>query len=102
MRKNIVAVVLGFITGIIIIELLLRIYNPFPSIIKGDKIILAANQKYIFINNNIKKLDKEIIHTKNSLGFRGEDQPGDYKNYFLIITTGGSTTESSLQSDSKT
>ena len=54
-----------------------RVYNPFESRVKGDKIVLPANKKYVIRNNILKKLDKNIIRTKNSLGFRGEEPLAD-------------------------
>lgn len=85
-----------------ICEIFLRVYNPFEFRVKGDKIVLPAKKKYVINNNKIKKVDKTIIHTKNSLGFRGEEPPHDFEKYLTIITIGGSTTECFYISDGKT
>ncbi len=83
----------------------MRIYNPFEFSVKGEKIILRAYKKHSmlttygnFLNS---KLDAKIIHTKNSVGFRGEDPPKDLEKYLSIIAIGGSTTECLLLSDGK-
>lgn len=86
----------------VLLELLLRVYNPFPSRIKGNKIYLNVSTKVIFENTKIPKLDKEIINSTNSLGFRGEEPPKDYENYLKIFTSGGSSTKCMFLSDDKT
>ncbi len=82
------------------LEILLRIYNPIPFRIKGDKIVLPINQSYQF-KNDYACFDSLIIHKKNSMGFRGEELPTDSANYTKIITIGGSTTECFFISDDK-
>jgi lysophospholipase L1-like esterase len=81
-------------------EILLRIYNPIPFRIKGDKIILPINQSYQF-TNQYACFDSLIIHKKNSMGFRGEELPKDASQYTKIITVGGSTTECFFISEDK-
>jgi lysophospholipase L1-like esterase len=104
--KNILALFIGCISALIIAEVVLRIYNPVNFRVKGDKIILPANKKYVIKNKEddllISKLKENIVHTKNSLGFRGEEQPEDLSRYLSIITIGGSTTECTFLSDGKT
>jgi hypothetical protein len=73
-------------------EMLLRIYNPFPSRIKGDKLILPINQTYYYRNNKVSTLEKEIRVQYNSLGFQGPEKPANYDSCLSIITVGGSTT----------
>lgn len=82
-------------------ELILKVYNPFPTGIKGDKIVLRVNVKYVVENKDIPVLDKTITHTKNSLGFRGAE-PGQPGKDFSIITMGGSTTECTYLNDNNT
>jgi len=101
--KNIAALIMGCIFAFLIMEVFLRVYNPFDFRVKGDKIVLPANKKYVIKNKGLsKKFDDVIIHTKNSLGFRGEEPPGDFEKYLTIITVGGSTTECTFLSDGKT
>ncbi len=83
------------------LEIILRFYNPFQTRLKGDKIILPINQKIKFENDKISRLDKEINHTKNALGFRGEEKPTDLNKYLSVIAIGGSTTECYYLSDGK-
>lgn len=97
--KNVVTLLVGILASFLTIEILLRIYNPIPQRIKGDKIILPVKYKYKINNINIKKLDKNIVHTKNSLGFRGPDIPEKINDYLSIIAVGGSTTECFYLSD---
>ena len=103
--QNISLLLVSLIICIIAGEILLRIYNPFEFSVKGEKIILRAYKKHSmlttygnFLNS---KLDAKIIHTKNSIGFRGEDPPKDLEKYLSIIALGGSTTECLLLSDGK-
>jgi lysophospholipase L1-like esterase len=83
-------------------ELLLHIYNPLPFRVRGNRIILPVHQRYRFSHEDGTKLDRVIIHTKNSLGFRGPDPPKDFARRLTILTIGGSTTECLFLSDGKT
>lgn len=76
----------------IALEIILRIYNPFPNRIKGNKIILPANQNFYYKNNRIPVLDKEISVQYNSLGFQGPEKPSYFDSSLSIVTVGGSTT----------
>ncbi len=108
--KNILVLLIGIILSFVILEGILRIYNPFDSRIKGDKIVLPINKEYVIENaklrrkfkKSLKKFDETIIHRKNSLGFRGEEPPKDFANYLTIVTVGGSTTECTFLSEGKT
>lgn len=103
--QNISLLLISIIICIIAGEILLRIYNPFEFSVKGEKIILRAYKKHSMLttygNSLNSKLDVKIIHTKNSIGFRGEDPPKDLEKYLSIIAVGGSTTECLLLSDGK-
>lgn len=102
MKKTILYTVYLFISVVILLEVALRIYNPFHFRVKGDHIILEAGKKYIVDNSNIPVLDKTIVHTKNRLGFRGPEKPADYSNRLSIVTIGGSATECAFLNDGKT
>jgi len=93
---------MGCVLAFIAAETMLRLYNPFQFRIKGNKIKLPVYFHYNFELKNVKRLDKVVSHTKNSLGFRGEERPKKFEKYLTIITVGGSTTESFLIPDDKT
>lgn len=99
--KNILALTIGVIISLILAEVILRIYNPIGFRQQGDKIVLQPNAKYTFQNNQFAKLDSVIVHTKNSIGFRGPEKPADFENRIIIITVGGSTTECYYLSDGR-
>ena len=99
---NFVAFSLGCVAALALFEIGLRIYNPIESRVRGDEIILPINKKYISKSNNFKGTDRTIVHTKNSLGFRGPELPKNgLKDYLSIIAVGGSTTECRFLSDGK-
>jgi len=100
--KNILATIVGCILAVAILHILLRLYRPLQFRVRGDNLELPLNQKYVFNNDNVKGIDKLIFHTKNSLGFRGDPPPENFKDYLSIVTIGGSTTESVMISDGKT
>jgi lysophospholipase L1-like esterase len=102
MKKNLRYTTYLFISVIILMELLLRIYNPFQFRVKGDHIILEANKKYIIDNSGIPVLDKTITHTKNSLGFRGAEKPANFDDRLTMLSVGGSATECAYLNDGKT
>jgi lysophospholipase L1-like esterase len=102
MKKTLRYTVYLVISVFLLLEIALRIYNPFHFRVKGDHIILEADKKYIIDNSNIPVLDRTIVHSKNKLGFRGPDLPADYNNRLTIISIGGSATECAYLGDGKT
>jgi lysophospholipase L1-like esterase len=87
----------------VLLEVALRIYNPVGARVRGADIVLPVNHVYRFDNgSDVRKLDRQTIHTKNSLGFRGPEPPRDFAARLTILTIGGSTTESLFLSDGKT
>jgi lysophospholipase L1-like esterase len=96
------AIFFGIFVSLLLCEIFLRIYNPFPFALKEGKLILPANQSKIFENKWISKLDKRIHYSRNSLGFRGPEPPDSISRLLSIITVGGSTTECKFLSDSCT
>lgn len=100
--KNLLAILIGCVIAFVLIELILRIFQPFDFRVKGSEIVLAANQDFVMANDFIPKLDDTIFHSKNSLGFRGEEPPKNWDKATTVITIGGSTTECYYLSDDKT
>lgn len=108
--KNIGALFVGIVMALLIAEGCLQVYNPFDSRVRGDRIILPANKKYVIKSSSLyatspaqaEKFDEVIIHSKNSLGFRGTEPPDDFDGALTVITIGGSTTECTFLSDGKT
>jgi lysophospholipase L1-like esterase len=101
--KNFALLVLGCLVALLVLEVLLRIYNPLEIRFKPDRIVLPVNKHYL-INNvgKFTKLPPTTIHTKNSLGFRGAPPPRNFSDYLTIVTVGGSTTECFYLSDGRT
>jgi hypothetical protein len=101
MRRVAYAVYL-FVLVLVLLEIALRIYNPFHFRLKGDKIILPVNQKEIITNTINPKLDSLVVNTRNSLGFRGPEPPRDRDRRLTVIAIGGSTTECHFLNDDRT
>lgn len=95
----------GLIIGLILVELLLRVYHPIPTRIKGHDIHLLTNYRRtvnVKIKIDQKGLDETMVYSTNSIGFRGNEPPENFEDYLTIFTVGGSTTECSLLDDQKT
>jgi len=92
---------IGFAISMGLAEIVLRIVNPSFLRVVGNRIYLAKNVQYN-IKNNYPSLDSNILHKRNSLGFRGENPPKEFEKYLTIITIGGSTTECYYLSEGKT
>lgn len=101
MWKNLLAVLFGLLLAGILSEVILRLFDPFEFRQKGDQIILPAHEKKTFENPDLPGLDSLIIHSKNSLGFRGPELPDTSDSLKTIIAMGGSTTECFYLSDGK-
>ena len=91
--KKIFSILVGICVGLIICEIFLHFYNPFPFAISKGKLVLPANQKTVFKNTWIKKLDSSIYYSRNSLGFRGPEPTDSVNKLLSVICIGGSTTE---------
>ena len=100
--KKFFSILFGLLVGLIICEIVLHFYNPLPFAISKGKLVLPANQKMIFKNTWIKKLDSTIYYSRNSLGFRGPEPTDSVNKLFSLICIGGSTTECRFISDSLT
>lgn len=99
---RVILIVLGFLAALTLGELVLRIFQPVEFRVRGDRIVLPVRKRYICQNDISDKLDPVIIHTKNSLGFRGPESPKNLSDYLSILTVGGSATECFYLSDKKT
>lgn len=99
-RLQILAVQFGI--GLLALEVCLRLYNPLPFRVRGDRIVLPVRHASAFDNRDAPKLDPVTFITRNSIGFRGPDPPRDFTRRLTILTIGGSTTECLFLSDGKT
>lgn len=102
LRSNLLALLIGIVVSLLLLEIALRIFHPIPFRIQHGKIILPANQKIVHKNPESNKLEKVIYYSRNSLGLRGDEMPANPNRWIKIITIGGSTTECSYNSDSLT
>lgn len=100
--KNILALFIGLLLAFFAAEIFLRIYNPFPATVKGDKILLRANTKIVYSKPDASGNFVEHTVTTNKLGFRGDNPPKNPGDYFKILTIGGSTTQCLYSSDTTT
>jgi hypothetical protein len=102
MGKNLLALLLGLMLALVLLEGLIRIFEPIEFRVRGRKLQLYVNRKYIMKDLGIPKLDKVIYLNTNWLGFRGKNPPKDFANYVTIIAVGGSTTQCRYNSEGKT
>ena len=100
--KNILTVFIGLLLSFILLEGLLRIFQPIEYRVRGNKIWLPQDRKYQLTNDKTDKLDKIVYTSRNHMGFRGEPPPKNFAEYSTIIAIGGSTTACELISDNKT
>lgn len=82
------------------LEIFLQFYNPFSSRIKHQTIILPKNIEYKIEQNKTNSIDSLIVHSKNNLGFRGENYDKTVQ-LSRIFCLGGSTTECFYLSNGK-
>lgn len=103
--KKTITILISILVSFLLCEIVLRIYNPFQSRVRGNEIILKSNyKKNVVVDPPINGLDKQFTYTTNSIGFRGPEPPKDeeWDAKKTIITIGGSTTECSLLADDST
>jgi lysophospholipase L1-like esterase len=92
----------GVGAALIVVEVVLRFYNPFQARVEGERIILPKSRTIRIKNNITKRFDPVITFTLNSLGFRGAEPPRDFGRHLTVVTVGGSTTFCWMLSDGKT
>lgn len=86
-------------------ELVLRARHPFGFRMRGNTLVLPANKVYDIRadeRSRSDQIDAHVIHTKNSLGFRGPEPPADFADWLTLVAVGGSTTECFYLSDGRT
>lgn len=96
MRYKLSSIALGSILALILAELVLRIYNPYPASIRHGEINLRTNVSYSFVNPYLKDT---VTISKNKHGFRGPNYDGQNKK---LICIGGSTTFCANSDDKST
>ena len=100
--KNVLALFLGIVLALIVLEGLIRIFEPIEFRVRGNKLQLPVNRKWVIRADGISGLDAVIDHRTNWLGFRGENPPKNFADYLTIIAVGGSTTHCRYISEGKT
>ena len=100
---NALLLAVSLMLGAVLIETVLRLADPFDMRVSGDRIMLEFGRVYeIDQDSGAPDMDARIVHTKNRLGFRGEEWPADPAGREKWIFVGGSTTESFYFNDADT
>ena len=73
LAKNGISLALGVFLSVLVLELGLRLFNPFELCVRGNRIVLRTNVEWTYSTPPESQLDAEIVHRKNNIGFRGED-----------------------------
>lgn len=90
---------LGSVAALMVAEAFFRLHDPLGQRLRGNKIVLPVNRRYIIEQQMASKLEPVIVHTRNFLGFRGEDPPRDFDQRLTVVAVGGSSTECTYLSD---
>jgi lysophospholipase L1-like esterase len=98
---NSALVLFSTLLGLLLIEIILRVYNPFDTRIRLGHIHLPANITYRIHIGGKAGLDDLVVDTRNKIGFRGPPLPNDNVRTLRVLTIGGSTTECFYLSDGK-
>lgn len=102
---KLLVVLISTVVALVGAELVLRVRNPFGFRMRGNTLVLPVNKVYDIRadeRSRSDQIDAHVIHTKNSLGFRGPEPPADFAKRLTIVAVGGSTTECFYLSDGKT
>jgi len=99
--KNLLALLIGLFIAFLVLEVVLRIWDPFHFSVSGSQIVLLSNYKTV-LHPRVPKVDENVTYSRNNIGFRGEEYPTNPANRITLFTVGGSTTECKLLSDDDT
>lgn len=91
----------GCAVSFLLLEIFLRVVNPFGQRLLGDAIVLPTHTRVVLANRENPRLDPEIVLARNSLGFRGPEPPRDFASALSIVAIGGSTTECRFLTEGK-
>jgi lysophospholipase L1-like esterase len=91
----------GLVAALLLLEAFLRLVDPLGQRLRGDRLVLPTNARVVLSQSDNPKLEREIVVTRNSLGFRGPDPPPDFERRLTLVAVGGSTTECRYLSDGK-
>ena len=91
----------GVAAALLMAEVFFRVHDPLGQRLRGNKIVLPINKRYVVEQQQASKLEQVIVQTRNSLGFRGEDPPRDFDQHLTVVAVGGSSTECMYLSDGK-
>jgi hypothetical protein len=101
-RQRLFLVSLGLVAALAIAEVCVRVFAPFPIILRGGRINLPVNARTVVSGHGVEGLDAEITVSFNGLGFRGPEPPADWASHLTILCVGGSTTLCPYLSDGRT
>lgn len=93
------------VVALLAVEAVLRVSHPFEFRQRGSTLVLPRNRVYDIradARSRSDQLEAHVVHTKNSLGFRGPEPPADFASWTTIVAVGGSTTECFYLGDGKT
>jgi hypothetical protein len=100
-RRNVfraLVAVISLCIALAAVEIALRVRDPFGFRVHGSRLTLPANTQWVW-PCGLAPFDPVIVHTKNSLGFRGPEPPSDFARRLTVVCVGGSTTECRMLSD---
>lgn len=95
------AVALGVSFSLVLLEVFLRIVQPFPTLVSSGRLELPVNAELCIERHGHPGLDDPINVRFNSLGLRGPEPTTD-DAAIRIITVGGSTTQCFYLTEGKT
>jgi lysophospholipase L1-like esterase len=95
------ALLAGILAALVLLECGLRIFEPFPVRVLGDRISLAVDREWRYQGPAGSLLDPVIVHRRNNIGFRGEVYLPSQDSLRLFVV-GGSTTACTYLSEGKT
>jgi lysophospholipase L1-like esterase len=94
-------VAFGLLLAIGVLEVVLRVRDPFGQRVRGDRLVLPQGGRTVMKLSGNPKLDPEVVETRNSLGFRGPEPPAGFDRHLTIVVVGGSVTECRYLTDGK-
>ncbi len=101
-RQKTTALLFGVGVAFLLLEGYVRVFNPFPILLRAGRIDLPTNVKKEFSSDGQSGLDATVSVSFNSLGFRGPEPPKNWNDCLTIVCVGGSTTQCLYLSDGTT
>ena len=99
---NLGLLLVSCLVALTLAEVVVRMLEPVELRVRGNQIQLTKDHRTEISQDKCEKITPRLVHSKNSLGFRGPNPPSGFDGSLTLVCVGGSTTECYYLDDADT